>query len=296
MRTLVLGLAGALVTLPAAAILAPTNPIETVHIFKGSSIPSEPFAEWEVKDEHGTRVQLAQGKEAVDKAPANAVRYEVKTVSYPTGTIREFRFKKATGGVLHMTTVETELYVLKGSAEVGVGKKREKLAAGDGVSMPSGVLRSVGTPEDTVIIAWTVGSSVPNPKAMVVRGKDVKAEMTGEWDEDGKVKRTGTTAETNKQAPKDARRLLSKRYEFDGNSLRVAHLYKGANRSPAKTTTDSLIYVTEGPIIFHQEKEVMEVNPGDFIHEEAGLTHIWEQVHDGGFVTTTGYPVIPVKK
>ena len=65
--------------------------------------------------------------------------------------------------------------------------------------------------------------------------------------------------------------------------------------APAKTTTDSLIYVTEGPIIFHQEKEMMEVNPGDFIREEAGLTHIWEQVHDGGFVTTTGFPVVPKK-
>ncbi len=291
MRALVLGLIGALVALPAAAIVAPKDQ----HIFKGSSVPSEPFAEWEVKDQNGTRVMIAQGKEAVDKAPANAARYAVKTIEYPTGTIRVFSFKKATGGVLHMTTVETDIYVLKGSAEIGVGDKREKLVAGDAVSMPSGVLRSYGNAEDTEIVAWTVGSSVPNPKAMVVRGKDVKPQMTGEWDENGKVVRTATTEETEKRAPKDARRLLSKRYNFDGNSIRVAHLYKGANRAPAKTTTDSLIYVTEGPIMFHQEKESMEVNPGDFIREEAGLTHIWEQIHDGGFVTTTGYPVVPKK-
>ena len=286
MRALVLGLAVALVALPAAAIVAPKDQ----HIFKGSSIPTEPVAAWEVKDQNGTQVMVAQGKDAVGKAPANAVRYEMKSIEYPSGTIYEYTFKKATGGVLHKIGAETELYVLKGSAEVGVGDKREQLVTGDGVSIPSGALRSYGAPEDTVIIAWKVGSSVPNPKPMVVRGKDVKPQMTGEWDENGKVVRSETTEETEKRAPKDARRLLSKRYEFDGNSLRVAHLYKGANRAPAKTTTDSLIYVTEGPIIFHQEKETMEVNPGDFIREEAGLTHIWEQVHDGGFVTTTGFP------
>ncbi len=303
MRALVLGVLGALMTLPAAAQLAPINPVENPHIFPGDAVKADVFAAWETKDEKGSRVNVAQGKDAVAKAPANAVRYEVRTNVYPTGTIREYKFKKATGGVLHPLTTDTELYVLKGAVEVGVGKKREKLGVGDAVSMPSGALRSVGKGEDTTIISWTVGSSVPNPKAMLIRGKDVKAEMTGEWDENGKVVRTSTTAETNKRAPKDARRLLSKRYEFDGNSIRVAHLYKGANRAPALMTQDSLIYISEGPIVFEQGKdpattpgEKHEVNPGDFVREEAGLKHIWHQVHDGGFITTTGFPVMAEKK
>lgn len=125
---------------------------------------------------------------------------------------------------------------------------------------------------------------------MVVRAKDVNTETTAEWVQDGKVMRTATSADTNAKAPADAVKLIMRRYNFDGNSIRVVRLVKGGSRQLAKATSDSLIYITGGPVRFHQADEVQEVNAGDFIREETSLSHIWDQLNDGGFVTTTGIP------
>jgi quercetin dioxygenase-like cupin family protein len=188
--------------------------------------------------------------------------------------------------VLHPIGDETQLYVLEGAATVGVGGAPTSIRAGDAVSRPDGMLRGDG---DATLIAWTVGSAVAAPRPMVVRAEDVTAQMTAEWMEGDTVVRTATTAETEGKAPADAKRLLSRRYTFDGNSIRVAKLLKGGRRAPATMTADSLIYVTGGPLRFRQGDEEMVVNAGDFIREEAGLTHVWDQLEDGGFVTTTGF-------
>ena len=275
-------------TAQAPAVPAPAEPASTQHIFPGDTIPAIPHATW---IESGA-IRVAVGAPAVAKAPATATRYSVKTIVHPTGTIQEIIFTKASGGVFHPIGTLTQLYVLKGSAEVGVGNQMASIKQGDAVSRPSGILRSGATPEDTTIIAWNVGSSVKNPKPMVIRGEDVTAETTAEWMEGDKVVRTATTADTNAKAPPDAKKLISKRYEFDGNSIRVARMLKGGSRAPALMTADSLIYITHGHLRFHQYgngiDEAREVTSGDFIREQAGMTHIWDQLEDGGFVTTTG--------
>ncbi|MSO99167.1 MAG: hypothetical protein EXR11_13285 [Rhodospirillaceae bacterium] len=277
-------LAAQTTTAPPAAP-APAEPTSTQHIFPGDAIPAIPHATW---IESGV-IRVAVGAPAVAKAPATATRYSVKTIVHPTGTIHEMMFTKTGGGVFHPVGTITQLYVLKGSAEVGVGSQRVQIKQGDAISRPSGILRSQATPEDTTIIAWSVGSSVKNPKPMVIRGEDVTAETTAEWMEGDKVVRT---ADTNAKAPPDAKKLISKRYEFDGNSIRVARMLKGGSRAPALMTADSLIYITHGRLRFHQYgngiDEVREVTSGDFIREQAGMTHIWDQLEDGGFVTTTG--------
>lgn len=234
------------------------------HIFPGDSVPATSLS---ARDERGV------------------VEYHVKSVVHPTGTIKVLTFTRAAGGVLHPIGDETELYVLEGTATVGVGGVPTAVKAGDAVSRPDGVLRGDG---DARIIAWTVGSAVAAPTPMVVRAEDVTGQMTAEWNEGGKVIRTATTAETEAKAPLDAKRLFSRRYNFDGNSIRVAKLLKGGSRAPAKMTADSLIYVTGGPLRFRQGDEVAVVNAGDFIREEAGMTHVWDQLEDGGFITTTG--------
>lgn len=55
------------------------------------------------------------------------------------------------------------------------------------------------------------------------------------------------------------------------------------------STADSLIYVTDGHVRFRRGDEVAEVRAGDFIREEAGMTHVWDQLEDSGFITTTGF-------
>lgn len=264
-------------------VLAETVP-DGRHIVPGADVAAAPFATW---IEDGT-VRTASGADIAAQAPAQAVRYAVKAVKWPTGTVRVLTFSGSAGGVLHLITDETELYVLSGSAVVDVGGAATPIAAGDAVSRPNGALRNGSQANDAVILAWSVGSTVANPKPMIVRAGDVTAETTAEWLDGDKVMRTATTADTNAKAPAHAVKLISRRYNFDGNSIRVARFVKGGTRQPAKMTADSLIYVTGGPVRFHQADETAIVNAGDFIREEAGLSHVWEQLSDGGFITTTG--------
>ena len=252
------------------------------HILSGDTVAAVPHVSWE----QDGRLHTAIGQTAVNQAPATAARYEVKAVTWPTGTLRVLTYKD--GGALHPISDETELYVMSGAAEVGVGGQRVSIVAGDAVSRPSGAIQSGKAVGETVILAWSVGSTVRDPKPMVARAADVSAETTAEWLEGGQVMRTATTVETNAKAPPDAVKLISRRYNFDGNSIRVARFVKGGSRQLAKMTSDSLIYVTGGPVRFHQADEVQVVNAGDFIREESGLSHIWDQLSDGGFITTTG--------
>jgi quercetin dioxygenase-like cupin family protein len=247
-------------------------------------------AEWEVPDGQSTTVSYATGADALLKAPANATRYTMKVQEWRTGTVSVLNFTKANGGVLHAITKETELYVLKGSAQVTVDGEVVTLAAGDVAFEPSGVLHRVGAGEDTTIVTWTAGNLEMNARPAVVRGKDVPGTPAYQWMRDGQVVRASTAAEAA-NAPSDAVRLVIQRYAFPGNSIRVAHIMRGGVTTPATAKTDSLIYFTSGHVRFHEGNQVYDVNPGDFIYEEAGQQHVWEHLEDASFVTTSALPL-----
>jgi len=244
--------------LPAAAGSKSVPPRFIVY---GRDLTPVPMAEWEADG----KMMLATGKGQIAKAPRKAVKYTVKSVVWPSGTVRVLSFTKA-GGVLHAITDETEIYVLQGSVKATVGGTVESLKAGDVASHASGVIRTGEVAENTTLVTWNVGPvSADAPTPTVVRGETVK--------EGG-----------------PAGVLLLKRYEFPGNSIRVATLAKGSRNGPASAKTDSLMYFMEGHVQFTEGDEVYDVHAGDFLWEEAGQTHKWEHLDGGSFVTTSGLP------
>ena len=77
------------------------------------------LAEWEADNRMGKTIQIVWGKEAVDKVPATASRYEQKTYTFPTGTIRVLEFKKDNGGMVHAITTRAVDVVLAGLLLIG---------------------------------------------------------------------------------------------------------------------------------------------------------------------------------
>ena len=258
----------------------------------GASLTPMVLAEWDADNRQGKTVQIVWGKEAVDKAPAQASRYEQKTYTFPTGTIRVLDFKKATGGMVHAITLETAIFVLKGAGSVGVAGEVTPIAEGDVVSYPNGVLR--GT-EDATIIAWTTTGTLNNEaaKATVVRAAQAKSSDSAEWDIEGKRMRANTSADLAK-APANAVRLTVKRYDFPGNSVRIAYSKQGGPTSPTTGSMDALIYVTSGKLRFFQGDKVIEAGPGDAIREIAGENHYWYRIEDSSFVATSSLPILPL--
>ncbi len=258
MRPLVMIFAATLaLPLPANA----QSPVsDDIYVMNDSSLPAIPMAAWQ----DGGAVKTAAGMSAAT-APAGAVRYTAKQVQWPTARVRVMSFDKDTGGVLHPITDETLLYVLSGSAEVGVGDRVESITAGDVVSFPSGVLLNAGAAKDAKIVTWTAPSLTGEETPTLVRGADVPEGGGGA--------------------------IKLKRYEFPGNSVRAVKLAGGNSTNPNSAKTDSLIYVTSGPMTFHQNGQSFVVNEGDFIREIAGLMHNWTITSDSGFVTTSGKPL-----
>jgi quercetin dioxygenase-like cupin family protein len=301
MRLLIVGAAAALGLAGASAATLPPyalrngfveNPATAVHI-PGADVPWQPLAEWEVVNKSDKSVQIVWGADAVAKAPANAVRYRQKTFTFPTGTIRVLEFKKAQGGVLHAITMETQLFMLGGSATVEVAGKTEQLKAGDAVNYPSGVLRGSG---DATVLLWNVTgtANAEASKALLIRARDAKTTDSAEWDANGKRVRASTKAELAK-APKDAIRLSVTRYPFEGNSIRVAHSKKGGPTSPATAGMDALIYVTGGKLRFFHNDQPTEAVPGDALREVAGDKHYWYRIEDSSFVAISSLPVAGMK-
>ncbi|NBW89590.1 MAG: hypothetical protein EBR51_06715, partial [Gammaproteobacteria bacterium] len=78
--------------------------------------PVVPMAEWEIvqkgaAEQTGARVLIAAGAAELGRAPAGASRYDSQTFRFPSGDMRVLSFRKASGGVLHQITTETQIYV-----------------------------------------------------------------------------------------------------------------------------------------------------------------------------------------
>ena len=253
-----LGAALLMVTAPVGAEAATT---QSRFVVKGSAVESVPVAEWEA----GGKAHSAIGHDQVAKAPKKASRYSLKAVSWPTGTVRVLTFKKAGGGVVHAISDETELFVLKGSVKVDVGGKSVELKENDMISLPKGVVHGAG---DATLVTWTVGSLIDGPTQKVVRAAEA-----------------GTM-----KVPSETTPLTIHRYDFPGNSVRWAVQGKGGSTGKTSAKTDSLIYMTSGHMRLHEGAEVVDVVAGDFVWEETGQEHFWDQLEDSSFVTTSGIP------
>ena len=244
----------------APAFAAATPVSDSTFVVKGAELAPTPMAAW---DKRGV-VRSASGA-AVRKAPRKAVRYEGKVVAWPTATVKVLSFSKAGGGVLHPITDETLLYVLQGSVQASFEGKPVTLGAGDVLSLPSGALTNPGAPADAVVLAWTAASLIPGATPALVRADQVPSGKAGQ--------------------------LTIRRYEFSGNSVRAVGLAKGLKTSPNTAKTDSLIYVTSGPMQFMQDGQQFEVTAGDFLREVAGLMHNWDVTEASSFVTTSALPI-----
>ncbi len=278
----------------------PLPQIATDHIFlPGKSAPVLPMAEWDVVqtvagEQTGERVLIAEGAEAIAaRAPTGASKYEAKTYKFPPGSARVLTFRKADGPVIHQITFETEIFMLQGSAEVTVGGEKLTLNKGDAAFLPSGVLRNMNPKEDTVVLQFFVGSKSENPRASVVRAKDLEETTIAQWEADGKW-HTVRTPEEVRKAPKSAVVYSVKRYGFDGNSIRNAKLKKGGRTAPSKYDVDILIYISKGRMIRYEGDQVFEAVAGDVLREEIGQTGYWEVLEDSEFFSTDA-PVDPRK-
>lgn len=253
---------------PVTNLAAPTN------ILFAKDVPVVPMAEWEIvqkgaAEQTGARILIAAGDEELARVPKDAVRYDSQTFRFPTGTLRVLTFKKENGGVLHQITSETLLYVVKGSATVGVAGVETKIGTGDVVNLPSGVLRnSKRKGEDTTILAFTVANPKPDAKAAVVRAKDNKpSPLTA-----------GPKADTAK--------VSVQRYNFDGNSIRVARLVAPGKTGEVKPGVDVLVYMVSGRMQITVGDETKDVMAGDVLREEAGKPTYWDVYEDSVFVAT----------
>lgn len=236
---------------------------DSVYVVAGNSRSATPMAAW---GEDG-RVRSASGATGVANAPTGAVKYAVKQVRWPTATVKELTFTRGGGGVLHPLTDETLVYVLEGRVATTVNGRTETLGQGDVASLPEGALRSAGPPADAVVIAWTAKSLTTGATPAVVREASVEQAVLGGGG------------------------LKLRRYEFPGNSVRAVELAKGFSTNPNSAKSDSLIYITKGPLQFFQEGQEFTVTKGDFIREIAGAQHNWDVTEESGFVTTSALPI-----
>lgn len=233
---------------------------DDVYLLAGASVKPVAMAAWA----DGAVVKSAMGADAT-KAPVTAVKYSAATAPWATGRVRVLTFSAATGGVLHQIADETLLYMLSGTAQVDVAGKPVMLAQGDVVSGGTGSLRNAGAAADAVVVTWNVKALSGDMTPTHIKGADVKEGGGGG--------------------------LMLKRYEFPGNSVRAVKLAAGTKTNKNSAKTDSLIYVTSGPMKFHENGKDFTVTAGDFIREVAGLEHFWDVTENSSFVTTSALPI-----
>lgn len=273
--------------------IAPANPLDETFL-AGDSIEATPRAAWDVVTEERTRTQRAWGQAAVDQAPANAVRYTQKSYVFPTGTIRVLDFNQANGGMLHVLTDETTLYMLKGEGTVEVAGETVSISQGDAVSYPSGTLRGDG---DATVVLWVVtGTDIEGEsKPKVVRSADTTFSQFGYWPGPDGNRILATTAEDLKDAPADAIRLDMTSYTFDDNGLVVTKNYKSGPTNKTRGDRDALLYITSGKMRFFQDDIDVIASPGDAIRETAGRYHNWIRLEDSSFIGIGTKPRAPLE-
>ena len=256
----------------------------------GSAAPVTQMAEW---SETGARNSITASKAAIDKAPATASRYDSKSYNFPCGGVRVLTFKKGSP-VFHQVTFETSIYVLEGSATVkplyGLAGKPVKISAGDALYLPTGVISETKAASDVVLVLFVVANPKPGAKQSIVTSKQAKANEIAQWQDGGK-ELSARTPEELRAAPKNASRYVTKRYEFDGNSFRVATLKKGTRtNNVAPTRSDVLMYVAKGSARRTEGAETFQISAGDAFRERKGSAGSWEASDDLVLIATDAPP------
>jgi len=285
-------------TAPAAAQslpLAPVDPLPVAHPVNLhvplSAARTLPLAEWDVLGTGegyrvGDTVAIVEGAEAVARAPEGASIYTATDYKYPSGTIRILRWDADSGPVIKQVTFETQLLVLQGSVEVGVGDEIVALGEGDAAFLPSGTIRNPEPAGDTVILQYFVGYTSDNPVAQVVRGSEIQWSRIAQWlDEEGNSQ-SATDSEAINAAPEGAAVFSVGRYLFDGNSIRHAKLEAGGVTTPATYQVDILIYLSKGRMRRVEGDQEFIMTAGDAVREAQGATGYWEILEDSEFIAT----------
>ena len=228
------------------------------------------------------RVFTAEG-DAVATAPDGASHYSAQEFNFPMGSLRVLKWDS--GPVIHQITFETQLYMLKGSATVGVAGKPVTVNAGDAVFLPSGILRNPNPDGETVILTYIVANNSEAPEAKVVRSEGLNVMAIAQW-MDGDAPTTATDHDAILSAPDGAAKFTVKRYVGDGNSFRRAVLEAGGRTTPATNGRDILIYINKGRMKRTEDGIDYMVKAGDAIREEDAKSGYWEILEDSEFIAT----------
>ncbi len=274
-------------TLLAAALLLSTSAFaaesEKDYVVRSSTVQPRTVAEWEA----GGKANLAADAEAA-KAPTEASRYSEHAYNFETGSIRILDFKRG-AAVFHKIGSETALRVMKGSVDIEMDGKKTALKEGDIVQSPKGAIRAAASPEAVSILLWNTTSRVKTPKTQVIKAEQTKPVTTMDYEADGKIVHAAKPEELAK-APKDAMTTTVKRYELDGNSVRVVH---SENKGVSGTTSgkiDGLAYVTQGRATLVENGKEYIVSAGDAFRQAGGATHNWKRTGTFEFVSTSSVP------
>ena len=90
-----------------------------------------------------------------------------------------------------------------------------------------------------------------------------------------------------KKAPKQAVRYTSKRYNWEGNSMRVTTWEKGGKSNVVTNgRTDSIFYVFKGHLRRTENNQVFELKAGDLIKEVKGHSGFWEPMEPSAYLAT----------
>ncbi len=269
----------ALAALP--VIAAPAKAAEPKYWRDGKTLEAVPYAAWEA----GGKVTVVVGKDAVAKAPSNAAKYTVKTVKWPTATVKVLEFTKAGGGVLYNLSDETHLFVYKGSLQANVSGTPTTLKEKDVGAGLSGTLRNAGAPEDTLVVAYVISPpSTEDLKPTVVRAESAFYGARGATY--GAQAATPTPPADRK--PDDT---IVRRYVFPGNTVRFAQMFPNKISPPSTGSMDNYIYIFEGHVQYQQGGETYQAYAGDFLRQESGTIHEWDQKHGAKFVASSALPM-----
>ena len=225
---------------------------------------------------------IAEGGAAAT-APDGASRYTAQEYNFPMGALRVLKWES--GPVIHQITFETQLYMLKGTASVGVAGDIVTINAGDAVFLPSGILRNSDPDGETVILTYIVSNTSDAPKAKVVRGEGLNVMAIAQW-MDGEDPTTATNHDAILKAPDGAAKFTAKRYSGDGNSFRHAVLEAGGRTTPATNGRDILIYINKGRMKRTEDGVEYTVEAGDAIREENAKSGYWEILEASEFIAT----------
>jgi quercetin dioxygenase-like cupin family protein len=133
--------------------------------------------------------------------------------------------------------------------------------------------------EDTMIVAWTGGPvSTDDMKPTVVRAENASGDL-------------GARTASEAPRPKDDGQTKIRRYVFPGNSIRLAQMFPNRLSAPHTGPLDNFIYIIDGHVQYAEGGETYQAYGGDFLLQESGTVHEWDQKEGAKFLASSVLPV-----